>query len=133
VLRAKPSDHQTVANAEVKGSRVGAPVPAKNALLTTAQAAGRLDMSRPYVSMLCDAGGLGEIVLTQGGHRRIRASAVDAYLAARIRQRKEAPAPRQAGVDAGLYDYPDGHFQNKIREVQARRVEKPRAARKPRP
>jgi len=84
------------------------------ALLTIAEAATKLEVSRPYVSMLCDAGKLGEVVVTEGGHRRIRASAVEAYLAARIKQSENAPSPREAGIDAGLYDHPEGHFQNKI-------------------
>ena len=48
-------------------------------LLTTAEAAVRLGMSRPYVSMLCDQGKLGEVRRSEGGHRRIRQSAVDEY------------------------------------------------------
>jgi excisionase family DNA binding protein len=122
-----------LANAEAKGPTAAA-VPAKeDALLTTAQAAGRLDVSRPYVSMLCDAGMLGDIVLTQGGHRRIRSSAVDAYLATRIRRKKGAPTPRQAGMNGGLYDYPEGHFQNKIREAHCAPSGKPHVARKSAP
>lgn len=49
------------------------------ALLTTADAAAQLGMSRPYVSMLCNQGKLGEVHRSEGGHRRIRQSAVDAY------------------------------------------------------
>lgn len=48
-------------------------------LLTTAAAAAQLGMSRPYVSMLCDQGKLGEITRSEGGHRRIRQGAVDDY------------------------------------------------------
>ena len=48
-------------------------------LLTTAEAAARLGMSRPYVSMLCDQGKLGQVSRSEGGHRRIRLSAVEAY------------------------------------------------------
>jgi len=47
--------------------------------LTTADAAAQLGMSRPYVSMLCDQGKLGAVTRSEGGHRRIRQSAVDAY------------------------------------------------------
>lgn len=36
-------------------------------------------MSRPYVSMLCNQGKLGEVHRSEGGHRRIRQSAVDEY------------------------------------------------------
>jgi excisionase family DNA binding protein len=48
-------------------------------LLTTADAAAQLGMSRPYVSMLCDQGKLGAVTRSEGGHRRIRQAAVDAY------------------------------------------------------
>lgn len=94
---------------QTKTSRVN------DAQLTTAEAAARLEVSRPYVSMLCDAGKLGEIVVTEGGHRRIRSSAVDAYLAARTQQTERAESPREAGVKAGLYDHPEAHFENRIR------------------
>ena len=111
-----------LANTEIEGSAVEtekSAAPASDTLLTTALAAARLEVSRPYVSMLCDAGKLGEVILTEGGHRRIRSSAVDAYLTARTGQSGEAPSPRQAGVDAGLYDHPEAHFQNRVREAQA--------------
>ncbi len=102
---------------------------AEDTLLTTAEAAAKLEVSRPYVSMLCDAGKLGEVVMTEGGHRRIRAAAVAAYLAARVRQAGGAPLPREAGVDAGLYDHPEGHFQNRIRETKAAKPVKSSSAR----
>lgn len=101
----------------------------EDALLTTAEAAARLAVSRPYVSMLCDAGKLGEVVVTEDGHRRVRTSAVDAYLAAHIKQNEGAPPPREAGVAAGLYDYPEGHFQNKLLEAERAKPVKPFAAR----
>jgi len=50
-----------------------------DALLTTADVAAQLGMSRPYVSMLCDQGKLGEVTRSEGGHRRIRQSAVTQY------------------------------------------------------
>ncbi|WP_432258087.1 helix-turn-helix domain-containing protein [Cupriavidus sp. TMH.W2] len=78
----------------------------EDTLLTIAEAAARLEFSRPYVFKLCDAGKLGEIVVIEYGHRRIHASALDAYAAARTKQKEGAPSPRDAGVDAGLYDYP---------------------------
>lgn len=102
--------------------------PSVDALLTTAEAAAKLEVSRPYVSMLCDAGKLGEVVMTEGGHRRIRSSAVAAYLAAMTRPHDTAVTPRQAGVDAGLYDRPDEEFVNVVRGGST----KPKAARKPR-
>lgn len=106
-----------LANVEIGGvAVVDAATPATDALLTTAEAAAKLEVSRPHVSMLCDQGKLGEVVMTEGGHRRVRASAVDAYLAARTKQHEGAKSPRQAGVDSGLYDVPDGHFKNMVRE-----------------
>lgn len=90
-----------------------------DALLTTAEAAAQLEVSRPYVSMLCDAGKLGEVAMTEGGHRRIRSSAVDAYLKGRTRRHVTAPSPRAAGVEAGLYDHPDEYFTNAVRGAPA--------------
>lgn len=93
-------------------------VPSTNdSLLTTAEAAAKLEASRPYVSMLCDAGKLGEIILTEGRHRRVRASAVDTYLAARTKQHEGALSPREAGVAAGLYGREEGFYQNVVRET----------------
>jgi excisionase family DNA binding protein len=85
-----------------------------NALLTMAEVASRLDASRPYVAMLCDAGLLGE-VMTEGGRRRIHAFAVDAYLAARALHYADAPSLREAGMEAGLYDQPDSHYRSRRR------------------
>ena len=86
--------------------------PAMGALLTTAEAAKLLDVSLPYVVMLCDAGQLGEL-LTEGGHRRIWSSAVDAYLAARAKENEGTHSPREAGVEARLYDHPDSHYRTR--------------------
>jgi len=106
-----------LANVEIRGVAVAdAVTPAADALLTTAEAAAKLEVSRPHVSMLCDQGKLGEVVMTEGGHRRVRVSAVDAYLAARTKQHEGAKSPRLAGVDAGLYDVPEGHFKNVVRD-----------------
>jgi excisionase family DNA binding protein len=107
-----------------------------DALLTTANAATRLEVSRSYVSMLCDQGKLGEVVTTEGGHRRIRSSAVDAYLSTRTKQHEGAKSPREAALEAGLYDFPEGHFKNIVRgnpDAAARTAKVPvKAARKPR-
>lgn len=62
-------------------------------LLTTAEVAAQLGMSRPYVSMLCDQGKLGEVTRSEGGHRRIAKQAVDAYLRAHAQPLRPAPAP----------------------------------------
>ena len=122
-----------LATVEVGGGLVAEPRKAsatqEDALLTTADAAAKLEVSRPYVSMLCDAGKLGEVVMTEGGHRRIRMSAVDAYLAARVKQSEGVPSPRKAGVDAGLYDHPEDHFQNKTHEAEAGKPLKSSSAR----
>ncbi|WP_459190628.1 hypothetical protein [Ralstonia pseudosolanacearum] len=64
-------------------------------------------MSRPVASLLCDAGKLGAVIVEVDGRRRVCASAVDTHLAARNRETDGAPSPREAGMDAGLYDYPD--------------------------
>ncbi len=105
-------------------------------LLTTAQAAAELKVSRPHVSMLCDQGKLGEVVTTEGGHRRIRASAVQAYMEARTAQVVGARSPRETGMEAGLYDVPEGRFKNVVRESAG--AAKPakvvtKVSRKPRP
>ena len=129
-----------LANEEIGGAEAS-PVVAQgvihDALLTTAEAAAKLEASRPHVSMLCNAGKLGEVVMTEGGHRRIRSSAVQAYLASRAKQQEGAMSPRQAGVEAGLYDYPDGHFVNVVRQAAAPKPTKKaapaKAARKTRP
>lgn len=54
------------------------------AMLTTFQAAARLKISHPTVQQLCNQGKLGKIFKTEGGHRRIPASAVEAYKATRM-------------------------------------------------
>lgn len=59
-------------------------------LLTTAEVAAQLGMSRPYVSMLCDQGKLGEVTRSEGGHRRITKQAVEAY----VRQHGSPARPR---------------------------------------
>ena len=95
-----------LANEEI-GSADAFPVVAQHAitdvLLTTVEAATKLKVSRPYVSMLGKAGKLGVVVMTEGGHRRIRSSTVQAFLATRAKQHEGAMSPRQAGVEAGLY------------------------------
>lgn len=112
-----------------------AQAPGSDGLLTTAEAAAKLEVSRPHVSMLCDQGKLGEVVMTDGGHRRVRASAVEAYLNIRTKQVARAKSPREAAVSAGLYDFPDGHFKNAVRGQPdaGGRVKAPaKPARKPR-
>lgn len=62
-------------------------------LLTTADVAAQLGMSRPYVSMLCDQGKLGEVTRSEGGHRRISKLAVEAYLRTHGNAARANPAP----------------------------------------
>ncbi|MDR6859807.1 hypothetical protein [Variovorax guangxiensis] len=107
------------ASDDAKASSVVAQGALTDVLLTTAEAAAKLDASRPYVAMLCHAGKLGDVVMTKEGHRRTRSSAVQAYLDHRAKQHEGAKSPRQAGVDAGLYDYPDGHYVNGFRKEDA--------------
>lgn len=79
-------------------------------LLKTADVATQLGMSRPYVSMLCDSGKLGEVTKTEGGHRRVRQSAVDAYRLAQRNATAGAATPREAAAAAGMYAYSDEAF-----------------------
>lgn len=116
-----------LANEEIGAAEVpttGAQGAANDALLTTAEAAVQLGASRPHVSMLCNAGKLGEVAMTEGGHRRIRSSAVLDYLAARAKQHQGAVSPRRSGAQAGLYAYPDGHFVNVVRKADLANPEK---------
>jgi excisionase family DNA binding protein len=96
---------------EVTADRAGRDaLAAEDALLTTAQVAELLQMSRPYVAMLCDTGKLGEVTMTEGKHRRIRRSAVEAFLAAQASGIQGAETPRQAGAAAGLYERDDAEY-----------------------
>lgn len=88
-------------------------------LLSTAEAARILGMSRPYVTMLCDSGKLGPIETTDGGHRRIPRDALERYRAQSSAQYKDAPTVREAGLEAHLYDHDDGHFSNVVRGLDA--------------
>lgn len=97
-------------------------------LLKTADVATQLGMSRPYVSMLCDSGKLGEVTKTEGGHRRVRQSAVDAYKLAQRSATAGAVTPREAAMEAGMYAYSDEAFVKAARRPatrQARRAPRP--------
>lgn len=110
-----------------RGGEAPAAVPAPAALgdgaagglLTTAEAATRLGVSRPHVAMLCDAGRLGEVVVTEGGHRRIGRAAVEAYLSSQSRGTGVPETPREAGLAGGLYSRPDTDFVNAGRRQAA--------------
>lgn len=83
-----------LAQLEATAGSLPAQAPARRAdaasdLLTTAEVAAQLGMSRPYVSMLCDQGKLGEVTRSEGGHRRIAKQAVNDYL----RTHAHAPNP----------------------------------------
>ncbi|MEK6420282.1 MAG: excisionase family DNA-binding protein [Burkholderia gladioli] len=73
--------------------------------VSTAEAARLLNVSRPYVVKLADAGKLGPITKTEGRHRRLLASAVQQYVQTRQRDSVAAMA-RLVDVSqaAGAYD-----------------------------
>ncbi|WP_430504076.1 hypothetical protein ACQZ3W_13995 [Ralstonia pseudosolanacearum] len=54
--------------------------------------------------MLCDAGKLGDVIVAEDGRRRVRASAVDTYLAAQGKLTEDAASSRDAGVEARQRD-----------------------------
>lgn len=68
------------------------PVAAAPPLLTTQEAADRLNVSRPYVVQLVDAGRFKGVVRTQSGHRRIPAAEVE-------RVHREMRSTRRAALD----------------------------------
>jgi len=72
-------------------------------VLTIAEAAERLEVSRLYASMLADTGKLGAVV-EKDGRRAVAVAAVDAYLHARSQEHADAKTPREAAVEANLYD-----------------------------
>lgn len=70
-----------------------APLPAAApAMLTTQQAADRLNVSRPYVAQLVDRGGFKGVQRTQSGHRRIPLAEVE-------RVEQEMRATRRTALD----------------------------------
>ena len=55
------------------------------------------------------------------------------YLSTRTKQHEGAVFPRQAGAEAGIYDYPEGHFVNVVRVAKPpRKAAAAKAARKSR-
>lgn len=80
--------------------------------LSTAEAARFLNMSAPIVTMLCDAGKLGLIEMTAEGDRLVPREALERYRAQTLAEFADAPTPRQAGIEAGLYEHDDSHFVN---------------------
>lgn len=103
---------------------------AANELLTVAEAATMLGISRPAVIMLCDAGKLRTVVIGPDGHRRISASAARAHLAERKKRQKGAPSPRQAGVETGLYDLSDKEWKRIAQQSRGSRAITPKTPRR---
>jgi len=74
-------------------------------VLTSEQASKLLHVSRTHVNSLLDAGALGPLTRTAGGHRRISRSAVLAYkLQSKQRQAKGLEAMAEASRRLGLYE-----------------------------
>lgn len=74
-------------------------------VLTSAEAAKLLNVSRTYLNTLVEEGKLGPIERTEGGHRRIPKSVVLAYKQhSRRRQEKALEEMSKAAQDLGLYD-----------------------------
>jgi len=64
-----------------------------------------LNVSRPYVAALADAGTLGEVARTEGGKRRISTTAVEAYCARQRSTSRDALGELAAiSQEAGLYN-----------------------------
>lgn len=97
--------------------------------LSIAEVAARLGCSRPYLTMLCDKGELGAVVVTPEGHRRVLASAVAAYLA-RHAKGKSMSNLQQLAQDAGMYDIPEERYAGFVREPSetSSKDEKPSSA-----
>jgi len=56
--------------------------------------------------MLCNAGRL-ESILSEEGMRRVSRDHVERYRLESLEEYADAPSPRQAGVEAGIYDLDD--------------------------
>ncbi len=80
--------------------------------LSTQEAAELMGCSRPYVVMLIDSGKLAGGSKTEGGHRRIRRSSVQQWIAERQKadMGNASPDYRAAARDAGMYAIPDEAF-----------------------
>lgn len=73
--------------------------------LTSEGAAKLLHVSRTHLNTLLDAGALGDVSRTAGGHRRVSKAAVLAYKAdSKVRQAKGLDAMAQASQRIGLYN-----------------------------
>jgi excisionase family DNA binding protein len=78
-MRVRPASNEPLPEAEPK-------------MLTTQQAADRLNVSRPYVARLVDDGKFEGVERTQSGHRRIPAAEVE-------RLHQEMRSARRAALD----------------------------------
>jgi excisionase family DNA binding protein len=86
-------------------------------MLTTEQAAELMACSRPYVAMLIDDKKLAGATTTAGGHRRVPASSVRAWIKSRESQSKDADY-KAAGVDAGMYDIPEQTYLSEVKSAR---------------
>lgn len=84
----------------------------KDRMLSTEEAAQMMGRSRPHVAMLIDSGKLPYAQTTAGGHRRVPASSVQAWIAQNPpdSETTKKAAYRQAGIQTGLYNIPEAAF-----------------------
>lgn len=106
--------HHLIQVAEDLLSSGGAGAEQSEKMLTTEQAAEWMDCSRPYVAMLIDNKKLAGATTTTGGHRRVPASSVRAWMKSRESQSKDADY-RAAGIDAGMYDVPEQAYVDAVK------------------
>jgi len=82
-----------------------AALPSEEEVVTSEEAAKLLHVSRTHVNSLVEAGKLGPVNVTQGGHRRISKAAVLSYKAAsKHRQARGLAAMSVASQRLGLYN-----------------------------
>ena len=92
ILRVGPFVQGSRAHGSQAVTTVAQPLPKA---LSTTEVAELLNVSRPYVASLCDAGVFKGVTKTQGGHRRIPEPEV-------LRVRQEMQATRRAALDEML-------------------------------
>lgn len=76
-------------------------------MLSTEQAAAMMKCSRPYVAMLVDRKRLPGSLKSQGGHRKIPLSSVQAWIRENPPRQDSNPDYKAAAADAGMYDVPE--------------------------
>jgi excisionase family DNA binding protein len=80
--------------------------PGEDEVVTSEKAAQLLHVSRTHVNSLVEAGKLGPVTLTEGGHRRISKAAVLHYKAdSKHRQARGLATMTEASQRLGLYDH----------------------------